>query len=271
VDAWIGTGRGWGNDPLLGGRSRRRRSSVRPYNSDRLITESVLNAIIVLMVATSILGPALSERFGIYQLTQRADGPGGGAGHQILERRSVELTRFLQREVFMFRSYQGGLLLLAGMLVGSTGFAAEQSTGLREAVGQRMEQRTSMPVLKGNVWKAMSADEKIAFLWGSAHIIAIERELAGRFPELDQDDFSKKVAEGMPKMGMYELAAKVDQYYGSHPEQTDTPVLAVIWQLLAAGVGAACSRDGRDLIPAAAGRGCKPLPQTRNHQPARSC
>ena len=31
---------------------------------DRLITESVLNAVIVLMVVTAVLGPVLSERFG---------------------------------------------------------------------------------------------------------------------------------------------------------------------------------------------------------------
>ena len=31
---------------------------------DRLITESVLNAVIVLMVLTAILGPVLTERFG---------------------------------------------------------------------------------------------------------------------------------------------------------------------------------------------------------------
>jgi hypothetical protein len=33
-------------------------------NGDRLITESVLNAVIVLMVLTSILGPVLKEQFG---------------------------------------------------------------------------------------------------------------------------------------------------------------------------------------------------------------
>ena len=31
---------------------------------DRLITESVLNAVIVLMVLTAVLGPVLTERFG---------------------------------------------------------------------------------------------------------------------------------------------------------------------------------------------------------------
>jgi len=36
---------------------------------DRLITESVLNAVIVLMVLTSILGPILSERFGLLMQT----------------------------------------------------------------------------------------------------------------------------------------------------------------------------------------------------------
>lgn len=34
-------------------------------NGDRLITESVLNAVIVLMVLTAILGPVLTERFGL--------------------------------------------------------------------------------------------------------------------------------------------------------------------------------------------------------------
>lgn len=33
-------------------------------DGDRLITESVLNAIIVLMVITSVLGPVLTEVFG---------------------------------------------------------------------------------------------------------------------------------------------------------------------------------------------------------------
>ena len=33
-------------------------------DGDRLITESVLNAVIVLMVLTAILGPVLTEHFG---------------------------------------------------------------------------------------------------------------------------------------------------------------------------------------------------------------
>jgi len=45
-------------------------------DGDRLITESVLNAVIVLMVLTSILGPVLTERFG-RQMTQeeKSDDP----------------------------------------------------------------------------------------------------------------------------------------------------------------------------------------------------
>lgn len=40
---------------------------------DRLITESVLNAVIVLMVLTSILGPILSERFGLLMQTTESN------------------------------------------------------------------------------------------------------------------------------------------------------------------------------------------------------
>ena len=40
---------------------------------DRLITESVLNAVIVLMVLTSILGPILSERFGLRMRIPESD------------------------------------------------------------------------------------------------------------------------------------------------------------------------------------------------------
>lgn len=117
----------------------------------------------------------------------------------------------------------------------ASGAGAEQSpapSAIRDAVNQRLDDRTSMPLLKGEVWQQMSDDQKIAFLWGSAHVIAVERELADRYPELNQPDFSRKVAEGMPKMGLYEIAAKVDQFYRSNPDQRDTPVLAVIWQTL---------------------------------------
>ncbi len=45
-------------------------------NGDRLITESVLNAVIVLMVLTSILGPVLTERFARQIQTEEVfDGP----------------------------------------------------------------------------------------------------------------------------------------------------------------------------------------------------
>jgi len=110
--------------------------------------------------------------------------------------------------------------------------AEQKSANLRQAVDQRLDDRTSMPLLKGGVWLQMDDDQKIAFLWGSAHVIAIERELADRYPELNQADFSQKVAQGMPKMGLYEISAKVDQFYRGNPDKIDMPVLAVIWESL---------------------------------------
>ena len=39
-------------------------------DGDRLITESVLNAVIVLMVLTAVLGPVLTESFGRRMLSE---------------------------------------------------------------------------------------------------------------------------------------------------------------------------------------------------------
>jgi hypothetical protein len=110
---------------------------------------------------------------------------------------------------------------------------ASKAGSTREGVEQRLERSIGMKVLTGDVWNKMSDDEKISFLWGAAHVIAIERQLMAEYPQLKRDNFSEKVAEGLPKgTTLNAIAQNVDSFYRNHPGEHDMPVVAVIWQTL---------------------------------------
>jgi hypothetical protein len=122
------------------------------------------------------------------------------------------------------------LALFLGLVVLSSGAgAAEDRTA---AVSKRMEESLGLPLLTGNVWQTMTPDCKVAFIWGFGHVVTIERELAVKFPELEDQDFSRKAAEGMGGMPMNDIVATIDNYYKTHPDQLDIPVVRVIWDTM---------------------------------------
>ena len=121
--------------------------------------------------------------------------------------------------------------LVAGVSCFQPAMAAGAAS-TRAGVEQRLE-RVGVKVLTGDVWSKMSEDEKISFLWGAAHVIAIERELMAQYPQLKRDNFSEKVGEGLPKgTTLNGIAQDVDSFYKSHPSEQNVPVLAVVWQTL---------------------------------------
>ena len=97
-----------------------------------------------------------------------------------------------------------------------------------------------MPVLKGDVWQKVDHNAKVAFIWGAAHVIAIEQALMEEYPELKRDSFVAKVVEaraaragqGGSRVRMNEVVAVVDQFYKDHPDQLQTPVMKVIWDVM---------------------------------------
>ena len=93
-----------------------------------------------------------------------------------------------------------------------------------------------MPLLNGEQWQKMDPNSKVAFIWGVAHVILIEKVLMEDIPELRVENFSTKVVEARvvrvkagAKMTINEVVSGIDQYYGDHPDQLGTPVMGVIW------------------------------------------
>lgn len=102
----------------------------------------------------------------------------------------------------------------------------------REAVAQGLEESLGMPVLKGDLWKKMTHDEKVAFIWGFGHVVSIEYSLMEKFPELKRDSFVAKAVVGMDNTPMNEVVARVDRYYEMHAEDIGKPVTSVLWDTM---------------------------------------
>jgi hypothetical protein len=53
-----------------------------------------------------------------------------------------------------------------------------------------------------------------------------------KFPELQRESFSAKVVQGMADMPMEKVVAGIDDYFRANPNQLETPVTNVIWDLM---------------------------------------
>lgn len=102
----------------------------------------------------------------------------------------------------------------------------------RKAVEKGLDESLGMPVLKGDLWKKMTHDEKVAFIWGFGHVVSIEYSLMEKFPELKRDSFVSKAVVGMDNTPMNEVVDRVDRYYTMHPEDIDKPVTSVLWDTM---------------------------------------
>jgi len=96
-----------------------------------------------------------------------------------------------------------------------------------------------MPLLKGEQWQKMDSNAKVAFIWGAAHVVLIEKVLMEEVPQLRTENFSAKVVEAREsqvKAGrertINEIVSAIDQYYKDHPDKLQVPIMKVIWDLM---------------------------------------
>jgi hypothetical protein len=130
--------------------------------------------------------------------------------------------------------------LIFSLLLGFTGYSylvmaeeiSPQQQIDRKAVEKGLDESLGMPVLKGDLWKKMTHDEKVAFIWGFGHVVSIEHSLMEKFPELKRDSFVAKAVVGMDNTPMNEVVARVDRYYEMHPEDIEKPVTSVLWDTM---------------------------------------
>ena len=111
-------------------------------------------------------------------------------------------------------------------------WATHASGQEKDAAAVEKEMAKVMPLLKGEQWQKMDPNSKVAFIWGAAHVILIEKVLMEEIPELRRENFSAKVVEARDaqvKAGrartINEMVSAIDQYYKEHPDQLGTPVM----------------------------------------------
>jgi hypothetical protein len=95
-----------------------------------------------------------------------------------------------------------------------------------------------MPLCRGTHWQRANSDAKVAFIWGAAHVVLIENILMEEVPELKRENFSAKVVEARlarvsagTEMTINQIVQMIDQFYKDHPDQLQTPVMKVLWDI----------------------------------------
>ena len=109
----------------------------------------------------------------------------------------------------------------------------------KDAAAVRKEMEKVMPLLKGEQWQKMDSNAKVAFLWGAAHVILIEKISMEEFPELRRESYSAKIAEvraartaAHTDHTINQVVDTIDQYYKDHPDKLEVTVMKVIWDLM---------------------------------------
>ncbi len=97
--------------------------------------------------------------------------------------------------------------------------------------GQKQEQRVvdDTRLLRGELWIRLDDNAKLAYLWGAANVVEVERQLMAEIPQLRVQNFSAKVAEANHGMTFNALKDVVDRYYREHPDRLRDSVLRVLW------------------------------------------
>lgn len=108
------------------------------------------------------------------------------------------------------------------------------ATAAENLSGGTEQNLNEMPVLTGIVWQTMTANEKVAFVWGIGHVVTIEWQAVKMHPDLKQDDLAAKLAEGLIGMSMNDIVRGIDGYYKDNPDDLEAPVMAVIWDEMVA-------------------------------------
>ncbi len=132
------------------------------------------------------------------------------------------------------------ICLVFMLSIGVAFWAAHASSQERkDAASVQKEMEKVMQLCKGEAWQKADPNSKVAFIWGAAHVILIENILMEEIPELRRENFSAKVVEARTartaagaRMTINQVVDLIDQYYKDHPDKLQTPVMAVIWDVM---------------------------------------
>jgi hypothetical protein len=107
-----------------------------------------------------------------------------------------------------------GVLLLVAGGVGWSGIeAAEPSSQL----------------LIGQLWQQMSPDSKVAYVWGIANLVELERALMVA-PPAESRSFLPLLIKGLSGKPINDVVRQIDAYYQTHPDQLQRSVVDAMFQ-----------------------------------------
>jgi hypothetical protein len=112
------------------------------------------------------------------------------------------------------------ILLTFGVLLLVMGVAGWSGIGAAEPSSQ---------LLTGELWQQMSADTKVAYVWGIGNLVEFERALMVA-PPAESRSFFPLLIKGLSGKPINDIVRQIDAYYQTHPDQLQRPVVDAMFQ-----------------------------------------
>ena len=110
-------------------------------------------------------------------------------------------------------SISAAVILAAGLLAWSERALAESD---------------EMLLLDGETWQQLSPDSKLAFVWGMAHVIEFERNLAEESWDPDAKSFVPHFVKGLKGKTLNDVVIEIDNYYLVSTDRLGDPVMKAV-------------------------------------------
>jgi len=119
--------------------------------------------------------------------------------------------------------------MVCALIIGTglSGAVLADSAPVAEAKAELDEAK----LLRGELWKRLGRDEKLAYLWGVFTVVEVERQLMAAEPSLTVENFSAKAAEAEQGKTLEELMEIIDGFYQENPDKEDLSVIRVVWDV----------------------------------------
>ena len=112
------------------------------------------------------------------------------------------------------------ILLTFGVLLLVVGVADWSGIGAAEPSSQ---------LLTGELWQQMSADTKVAYVWGIGNLVEFERALMVA-PPAESRSFFPLLIKGLSGKPINDVVRQMDAYYQTHSDQLQRPVVDAMFQ-----------------------------------------
>lgn len=122
---------------------------------------------------------------------------------------------------------------LALVLASAVAFGAVALAPVQSNADQRLAsvQAVSCPSVQLKHWKSSSQHEKLAFLFGFATMLEMEKEWQGDKPLTIGYSITASWVRGLAGKTLGDLSKALDDYIAQHPDDTESSVIGVLGRI----------------------------------------